>query len=56
MRAATELDNMVATARNKRNNGYDKRHPEFPGGFNLYDVDIVFMLMIRTTLKYLQAF
>ena len=42
MRASTELDNIVATATNKRNNGYDSDHPEFPGGFNLYDVYIAF--------------
>lgn len=38
MRAGTELDNLVDAGVFVENSGFQKRHPEFPGGFDLYDV------------------
>ena len=38
MRAATELDNLVTAGEYVGNSGPEKRHPEFPGGFDLYRV------------------
>ena len=38
MRAGTELHNLVSASSFDRHNGADPRHPEFPGGFDLYKI------------------
>jgi len=42
MKAATELENMLNAGKFYKNSGFDSDHPEFPGGFDLYDVTIAF--------------
>lgn len=38
MKASTELDNLLKASKFIKNSGPEKRHPEFPGGFDLHDV------------------
>ncbi|MBE7031258.1 MAG: hypothetical protein E7409_07530 [Ruminococcaceae bacterium] len=41
MRAATELDNLLATARDKRHKPDDGHHPEATGGWDYYTTNFV---------------